>query len=103
MFQEAVFFHKPSQTLILTDLMINLPADNIKGPAKWFLQFEGVTYPHGGIPRLYRWFTSDRQAAGVAARRMIEWGPKRIVFSHGEIFEQDAVAILRRELAYLLG
>jgi hypothetical protein len=102
MFEEAVFFHKPSKTLILTDLMINLPIEHLSGMAKLFLRFEGVVYPNGGIPRLYRWLTTNRSNIRQAAERMLDWAPDRIVFSHGEIFEEGAVEVLQREFAYVL-
>ncbi len=103
MFEEAVFFHQPSRTLIFTDLMINLPTDHIRGLAKLFLRFEGVVYPNGGVPRLYRWFTTNKAAARQAAEAVLAWSPSRIVLSHGEIFEQDVAQVLRREFAYLIG
>ena len=41
LFQEVVFFHQDSSTLILTDLIINLKAQNIPLLPKLFLKFEG--------------------------------------------------------------
>ncbi|NKC01728.1 MAG: DUF4336 domain-containing protein [Pseudomonadales bacterium] len=63
LFQEAVFFHRPSRSLIFTDLFINLRLDQVNMLAGWFLKFEGVVFPNGGLPRLYRWLTSDKDKA----------------------------------------
>ncbi len=103
LFQEAVFFHKPSRTLIFTDLMINLSADRAPLLARWFLAFEGVIYPHGGVPRLYRWLTSDKARARACVEQLLAWSPQNLVFSHGELFTDDPEAVLRREFGYLWG
>ena len=101
LFQEVVFFHKTTRTLIFTDLMINLKADDIKTIPKLFLKFEGVIHPNGGVPRLYRWFSSDRHKARQALQTITAWQPARILFCHGEPFEEDAATLLDREFGYL--
>ena len=101
MFQEAVFFHKASRSLIFTDLMINLRTDGIKLFPRLFLEFEGVTYPDGGIPRLYRWFSNDKNAARNALNVIKSWKPIRILFCHGEPFELAAEDLIEREFQYL--
>lgn len=102
LFQEAVFFHKQSKTLIFTDLMTNLKTDGMKLLPRLFLKFEGVVYPHGGVPRLYRWFTHDKKKARKCLKVLLEWSPKHLVFCHGEPFTDDAQQILMREFKYLL-
>lgn len=101
-FQEAVFFHKPSRTLILTDLFINLSVDKVKAPPRWFLQFEGVVFPNGGLPRLWRWLCHDRAGARACLHRVLAWQPQRITFSHGKPLVGRAEDVLRREFAWLL-
>ena len=101
MFQEAVFFHKASRSLIFTDLMINLKTDGVKLIPKLFLAFEGVTYPNGGVPRLYRWFSRDKDKAREALSVIRSWEPTRVLFCHGEPFDLTAEAILDREFEYL--
>ncbi|NOX49342.1 MAG: hypothetical protein GXP16_02250 [Gammaproteobacteria bacterium] len=102
LFQEAVFFHKQSKTLIFTDLIVNLKTDGIKFLPRLFLQFEGIVYPHGGVPRLYRWFTRDKKKARKCLEVLLKWSPKHLVFCHGEPFTEDAQKILMREFKYLL-
>lgn len=101
LFQEAVFFHKASATLILTDLMINLKTERIKFLPRLFLEFEGVTYPNGGIARLYRWFSNDKEKARAALKVINDWQPTRLVFCHGEPFQLTTQEVLDREFAYL--
>ncbi len=102
LFTEAVFFHKPSRTLIFTDLMINLRLDGVRLLPSWFLRFEGVVYPNGGVARLYRWLTTDKAKARQAVEQILAWAPERITFCHGEPFVEDPVSLVRREFAWLL-
>lgn len=100
-FQEAVFFHKASGTVIFTDLFINVEADHQPLLPKLFLQFEGVCAPDGGIPRLQRWFTFNKSFARAAAQKILAWEPSTLMFAHGPAFAQPAMQVLRREFAYL--
>ncbi len=101
MFQEAVFFHRPSRTLILTDLLINLKDEHMNPLARLFLKFEGVTFPNGGVPRLYRWFTRDKNPGRAALQVLESWSPEHIVFSHGEAFDIPAAQVIKREFSFL--
>lgn len=101
LFQEAVFFHKASRSLIFTDLMINLKPSGIRLIPRLFLQFEGVTYPNGGVPRLYRWFSSDKEKARESLSVIRGWNPERVLFCHGEPFDLTANELLDREFMYL--
>ncbi len=103
LFSEAVFFHKPSATLILTDLFINLKTDKIPLLPRLFLQFEQVTYPNGGAPRLLKWLTFDRKSAKDAATRILAWQPEQMTFCHGEPFSASAMEVLNKEFAWLVG
>ncbi|MBI1181944.1 MAG: DUF4336 domain-containing protein [Alphaproteobacteria bacterium] len=101
---EIVFFHRPSRTLVLTDLIENFEAERL-GPAfRLVARLGGVLAPHGGMPRDMRLtFRHQREALRTAVERMIAWRPERIVIAHGRWFETDGVAALRRAFGWLLG
>jgi len=101
MFQETVFFHKASKTLILTDLMINLRPKGIKLLPRLFLRFEGALFPNGGIPRLYRWFTRDKIRARESLEVIKSWAPERLVFCHGEPFTENAADTIETQFQWL--
>ena len=101
MFQEVAFFHKASRTAIFTDLFINRYVDGEPFFAKMFLKLEDVVAPVGGIPRLYKLFTSDRTKARAAVARIKAWQPERLLFCHSEDFGEDAMTVINREFAYL--
>ncbi|MEM7099267.1 MAG: DUF4336 domain-containing protein [Pseudomonadota bacterium] len=101
LFQEVVFFHKTSGSVIFTDLLINLKTSNVPFFSRLFLRFEGVIYPDGGLLRLYRWFTNRREKDRQALRILQSWKPKRLLFCHGEAFEKAPAQLIAQEFGYL--
>ena len=59
-FREAVFFHRQSESVIFTDLVQNLSTDNAGVVARLYAKFDGVASPDGGVPRLYKWFSTNK-------------------------------------------
>ena len=101
LFREAIFFHKPSSTLIITDLMIHLKKDGIPLLPRLFLQFEQVLIPKGGIPRLFKWATRDKIAMRRVLAKIESWAPQNITFCHGEPFSMPVDRLLREQFAWL--
>jgi hypothetical protein len=102
-FREVAFFHKPSRTLVLTDLVVNLEADKMPAPMRIFARLTGVLAPDGKAPLYLRLVIRAKRAeAAAAASRMLAWAPERVVFTHGRWFERDGTAALRRSLAWLV-
>jgi hypothetical protein len=103
-FREVDFFHKPSRTLVLTDLVVNLEGDKMPASMRLFAGLTGVLAPNGKAPIYLRLIIRAKRAeAAAAASRMIAWGPERVVFTHGRWFERDGTAALRRSLSWLVG
>ncbi|ESR26571.1 DUF4336 domain-containing protein [Lutibaculum baratangense] len=102
-FAEIAFFHRPSRTLVLTDLVVNVPPALLPFPARLGARLVGATAPDGRAPAYLRaavlW---RRKEAAAAALRMIEWNPERVIFAHGDWFGENGSRHLRRSLAWLL-
>ncbi|TPG58200.1 DUF4336 domain-containing protein [Roseomonas nepalensis] len=102
-FTEMAMFHRPSETLVLTDLVINLEAPKVPLPLRPVTWAFGVLAPDGMPPpylrAVIRW--REREAAG-AASRLVALAPVRVIFAHGRWFERDGTARLRRSLRWLL-
>ncbi len=102
---EVVFFHRPSRTLILTDLIENFDLSHV--PSRYqrlLVRMAGVAAPDGQCPLDYRltfWGRHEQLAASV--RWMIECAPERIIIAHGDWFERDGVATLRRAFGWVKG
>jgi hypothetical protein len=102
---EVVFFHRPSRTLLLTDLIENFETDRIGSPLMRFLTWAGgVRDPDGSTPRDMRLtLLQNRAAVKAAATRMIEWNPERVILAHGRWYDRDGRAELCRAFRWILG
>jgi Domain of unknown function (DUF4336) len=102
-FSEVDVFHKPTKTLVLTDLIVNLEARKLPPVARAGARLVGVLAPDGKAPLYLRMILRmRREEAARALARMIDWAPERVIFSHGSWFERDGTARLRRAFAWLL-
>ena len=102
-FHEAALFHRPSRTLVLTDLVLNLEPGKLPALARPLMRLFGSTAPDG-MPPPYLRFAVRRggQQAVTAAQEMLALQPERVVFSHGRCFESDATFHLQRSFRWLL-
>jgi len=97
-FVEAVFFHRPSRSLIVADLMQNFEASRVR---RWLprvlLRMGGATGPDGGPSVEIRLAGVGRRARVRDAREvMVQWSPERIILAHGRCYTENAVAEVRR-------
>jgi len=98
--REAVFFHHPSRTLILTDLIENFEAAKLPWHLRIVTRVAGNQHPDGAMPRDLR-LTYDKAALAAAVRRMIAWEPARILIAHGRWYPGRATQELRRAFRFL--
>lgn len=99
---EADFFHRASQTLILTDLIENFEPTKLHGRL-WRLvcRMGGVLDPHGSMPRDMRaTFLGHRDGVKTAVETMIGWAPERVIVAHGRCYEGNVEAELRRAFGW---
>jgi hypothetical protein len=82
---EVVFLHRPSRTLIATDLVFN-----VRAPAGWatglLLRLMG-TYGRLAQSRLWRLYTKDRSAVRQSLEKLITWSFDRVLPAHGDPFD----------------
>ena len=98
-FVEIALFHKPSRTLVLTDIVQNLePARLPTG-----MRALGGAGPEARPPVYLRALVKlgGGQAARAAARRLIALAPERLIMTHGRPIERDAAARLTTSLRWL--
>lgn len=100
---EAVFFHRPSATLILADLIENFELKRIRNPLlRWIMRLIGPTDPNGTMPfDLRQTYRKHRDTFRTAVATMIGWKPERIILAHGRWYDRNAVAELRRAFRWL--
>lgn len=90
-FDESVFYHVPTRTLIAADLLLNA---SIVDDAPLFTRFVYRIFHFDGslkvFPLLF-WFGQARRRAVVAAvQKIVEWNPQRIIVGHGTPIDHDA-------------
>jgi len=99
---EIVFFHKPSKTAILTDLIENFEHDKMHSKFLWCAcRLTGCAAPNGKMPIDLR-STFNRKKVRPAAQKIASWPAERVIIAHGQWFEKDGQAELRRALRWAL-
>ena len=100
-FTETWFFHRPTRTLLLVDLIENLEPDKLPPVERWLMQAAAAT--RGTTARYLR---IPVHLGGEQARRsiraMLALDPNRVIFAHGRIFDRDAAACIHRAFDWLV-
>jgi hypothetical protein len=98
---EIVFFHRPSATLIATDLAFNFGP---KSPPLTRIVFSlAGSYGRLSPTLLERLLVRDRAAFRASLTRILAWPFDRVVVAHGEVSEEGGREELVRGYSWLLG
>lgn len=101
--QEAVFFHRASSTLILTDLIENFEPKNLPWWMRIFTRMAGILDPDGQMPRDMRMtFHKGQDELRSAVLMMIDWAPKRVIVAHGRWYRSGGVDEIKRAFRFVL-
>jgi len=98
---EVAFFHRPSRTAILGDLVQRHDPERMKGLKGMLMRLDGLVGENGSTPREWRASFLRRGAARAARTRLLAWNPERLLIAHGACAQQDAGEILTRALAWM--
>ena len=89
---EVAFFHKPSKTLLVVDLIENFTdqTPNVNWLLKlwWKVVFQMWDNPKPAPEYQMGW--RDKAAARESLERILEWDFDKIVLSHGDLIEANA-------------
>jgi hypothetical protein len=98
---EVVFFHRPSTTLIATDLAFNVGSNS---PPLTRLAFRlAGAYGRLSPTLLERLFVRDRSAFRRSLQRILEWPFERVVIAHGQVSETGGREEIARGYSWVLG
>lgn len=101
--REAVFFHRASDTLILTDLIENFEAANIPLWMQVLARIAGILDPDGKMPPdMRQTFRNGKDELRKAVDLMIDWAPERIIVAHGRWYTSGGVDELKRAFRFVL-
>ncbi|KAJ3487756.1 hypothetical protein NLI96_g3318 [Meripilus lineatus] len=92
--KDVAWFHKSSQTLIVADLIFNLPAteqySKSRSSSKLAFFFPRFA-PDSNFHKNFVWKEgANKEAMRQDARTVLEWDFQRIIMCHGDVIEVDA-------------
>lgn len=96
---EVVLLHRPSRTLVLTDLAFNVSPGG-RNEARlfhWLVGAVGRFGPH----RIVRLGIRDRVAARRSLEQILAWDFDRVIVAHGEVLASGGKAAVREGFAAL--
>ncbi|KAF8206810.1 hypothetical protein K438DRAFT_1577501 [Mycena galopus ATCC 62051] len=90
--KDVAWFHAASETLIVADLMFNLPGNEQYSRSKSSpkLPILGSLGPWGSTHKYFVWgLGKDKAAMTRDAKTVLGWAPKRIIMCHGDVIETE--------------
>ncbi|MDE9449874.1 DUF4336 domain-containing protein [Aliiroseovarius sp. Z3] len=100
---EVVFYHRPSGTVLFTDLLQQLPKDWFSGWRAMVARLDLMTEAEPTVPRKFRIAFRDKTALRQSVRKVKSWNPRAVVMAHGTPITQDASAFLDRAFSWVPG
>ncbi|KAF8894971.1 hypothetical protein CPB85DRAFT_1180534, partial [Mucidula mucida] len=91
--QDVAFYHIASKTLIVADLLFNLPGTEqySKSTESSKIPLVDKIDPYGGLQKRMLWaLGKNKEAMRRDARTVSEWDIQRIIMYHGDLIEEDA-------------
>lgn len=100
LYDEVVFFHPATRSVVLTDLCFNIPPERGWSTRLWarvlgVLGRLSVSYSFGLTIR-------DRPAVEACLRRILEWDFDRVLLTHGDIVDTGGEEAFRAAVSPLL-
>jgi hypothetical protein len=99
--EEVVFFHRPSRSVIVTDLVQKFDPASLAWFQRVVMKLDGMVGADGSTPREWRLSFWNRRAAREALRKALAWDPERILLAHGEWVRGNGREVLERSLRWL--
>ena len=100
--QEVVFFHKPSKTLIVADLIENFDPQALSPWQRLVARLGGVLAPNGQTPLDWRLsFIFGKRQARRSLATLLAWAPENIILAHGDCIFGGGRAFLRKSFAWV--
>ncbi|MGB1033555.1 MAG: DUF4336 domain-containing protein [Paracoccaceae bacterium] len=98
---EAVFFHALSGTVLVTDILQQMPRGWYRGWRAWVARADLMTGTEPQVPRKFRLATRDKPGARATLHWILDQSPRQVVMAHGTPVTQNAPAFLRRAFRWL--
>ena len=101
-YQEWIFCHRATQSLILTDLILNVPrADNPLGRVVGAVLDEGRGCKSSRLVKAAVIGGREGNRASGQVDAILRWNFKRVIMAHGAIVPRDGKRVMRRALRWI--
>ena len=97
---ETVFFHHESRTVLICDLLQQLPRDWYSGWRGLVARLDGMVGAAPQMPLKFR--MALRPGARKAIQKILAWDAQRLVVAHGPPVDQNAAAVLQKAFGFVL-
>ena len=101
-FSEALFLHRASRTLIVTDLIENMRSEDLNLWGRTISRLFGLLDRPAPSPE-HQMYTLDAAEARASLEGVRGWDFERIVIAHGPLIEEDAHQVFDEVVERLLG
>jgi len=98
---EVAFFHRPSRTALIADLIQRHHESTVSGWTGTIMRLDGLVGEHGSTPREWRATFLRRRATRAARDKVLSWNAERLLIAHGECAASGANEIIRRALRWI--
>ncbi len=99
-FNEVIFLHRATRTLIVTDLVFNVyEADGVLAPV--LMRLNGMWKRFGPSRALRVMMSRNRERAKEDLKRIQQWNYDRVIMAHGRVLESGGREAMERAFAFL--
>lgn len=97
---EVVFFHRPSGTVLFTDLLQGMPPGWFTGWRGIVARLDRMTGAEPAVPRKFRLGFTDRNNLRDGLGKILSWPSSKVVMAHGTPVTVNAGTYLRNAFAW---
>ena len=100
---EAVFFHRKSGTVLVTDLLQQFDKGFHRGWRSLVARLDLMTGERPQVPRKFRLGFSNRKRARAEIAPILDWPADNLIVAHGAPVLGGAYQVLRQSFRWLMG
>ncbi|MDZ7709653.1 MAG: hypothetical protein U5K36_05900 [Roseovarius sp.] len=99
---ESAFLHHESRSVILSRLMMAVETAPMPPWARALVWLAGIDDSDGKPPPGLMGRVGGRGAVGDLVEQVLDWGPERLILTHGRCYERDAAGELKRAMRRIM-
>ena len=100
---EAVFFHRKSGTVLVTDLLQQFDKGYHRGWRALVARLDLMTGEKPQVPRKFRLGFNNRKRARAEIAPILDWPAENLIVAHGAPIKGGAEEVLRQSFRWLMG